>query len=177
MAPLETGGIGTLGNIMMKLCRRLVAIGLLGAAAAAMAQAPASTAVNDDAIYRGLGGKAGIAAISHGFLAAVQRDVRVNESFQDFDLEQLDTRLQVFLCEYSGGPCQYTGQFRDKTMDGVGTVRDMHSVHSDLKVTDLQFDAVAGTLRQVMRDAGVAAGVQDQLLARLAPLRREIVDQ
>lgn len=160
---------------MLKLCARLIAIGLFGAASAAMAQAPAP--VVDDAIYRSLGGQPGIAAISRAFLAAVQQDARISESFQDFDLEQLDARLQIFLCEYSGGPCKYTGQFRDKTMDGIGTPRDMHSVHIDLKVTDLQFDAVAATLRHVMRDAGVAPGVQDRLLTRLAPLRREIVNQ
>jgi hemoglobin len=160
---------------MMKLKTLLASLALSMMAAAVMAQQ--APTFSDDATYQGLGGKDGVARISQSFVAYVQKDPRIADAFKDFDMAQLDTRLQVFLCEYSGGPCKYTGQFKDKTMDGKGTVRDMTTVHGDMKSTNLQFNAVTECLQQAMVDAGVAPAIQWKLIAKLAPLQRVIVTQ
>ena len=100
---------------------RAAMLGLLLASSLARAQTPYA----DDSTYQGLGGKDGIKKITDTFVALVLADPRIKESFDDFDIPQLSVRLEEQFCEFSGGPCKYTGKYRDKTMDGVGTVRDM----------------------------------------------------
>jgi truncated hemoglobin YjbI len=149
----------------------LFAAGLLCASSLALAQTP----YPDDATYRGLGGKEGIKRITDTFLELVLADPRIKDNFADFDIPQVNQRLQEQFCEYAGGPCKYTGKYRDKTMDGVGTVRDMKSVHIDLKITDAMFNALAEDLQLAMERHGVSAYVSNRLVAKLAPMHRDIV--
>ena len=147
---------------MRKAWKAWAAAGLLLASSLGMAQTPYS----EDSTYRGLGGKEGIGKIVASFLVLVQQDVRVKESFVDFDLEQLAVRLAEQLCEFSGGPCKYTGKYKD---------RDMESSHVDLKITNAQFNAVAEDLQLAMEQQGIAPSVQNKLIAKLAPMQRAIV--
>jgi hypothetical protein len=102
---------------------RTAAIGLLLASSLAMAQTPYA----EDSTYQGLGGKEGIKKIVDTFVTLITTDPRIKDSFTDFDLPQLNQRLQEQFCEFAGGPCKYTGKYHDKAMDGVGPVRDMKS--------------------------------------------------
>ncbi|MEC5160101.1 MULTISPECIES: group I truncated hemoglobin [unclassified Janthinobacterium] len=147
---------------MMKKWSTWAAAGLLLASSLGMAQTPYS----EDSTYRGLGGKEGIDKIVASFLALVQQDVRVKESFVDFDMEQLAGRLAEQFCEFSGGPCKYTGKYKD---------RDMESSHVDLKITNAQFNAVTEDLQLAMERHGVPNSVQNKLIAKLAPMQRAIV--
>ena len=147
------------------------ATSLLLASSLAQAQAP----YPDDSTYRGLGGKEGIKNITDTFLELVLADPRIKDNFADFDIPQVNQRLQEQFCEYAGGPCRYTGKYRDKTMDGVGIVRDMKSVHVDLKITDAMFNALAEDLQLAMERHGVSAATSNRLVAKLAPMRRDIV--
>lgn len=158
---------------MMQRYARLAAIGLLLTASLAMGQTP----YTDDATYRALGGKEGIHRIVGTFVSLMLNDGRVKESFKDFDSQQLAERLEVQFCEFSGGPCQYTGNYKDKTMDGKGSVRDMATVHADLKVTNAMFNAVTEDLQLAMEQHGVPSYVQNRLIAKLAPMQRAIVTQ
>lgn len=147
------------------------ATGLLLASSLALAQTP----YTEDSTYRGLGGKEGIKKITDTFLELVLADPRIKDNFADFDIPQVNQRLQEQFCEYAGGPCKYTGKYRDKTMDGVGTVRDMKSVHIDLKITDAMFNALAEDLQLAMERHGVSTYVSNKLIAKLAPMQRDIV--
>lgn len=144
---------------------------LLLASSLAFAQTP----YTEDSTYQGLGGKDGIKRITDTFIALVLADPRIKETFADFDMPQLSVRLQEQFCEFAGGPCKYTGKYRDKTMDGVGTVRDMKSVHIDLKITNAQFNALAEDLQIAMEQHGVPGSVSNKLIAKLAPMQRDIV--
>lgn len=152
---------------------RKVAIGLLLASSLAAAQMP----YTEDSTYQGLGGKEGIRQIVDTFLTLVLADPRIKDSFADFDIPQINRRLQEQLCEFAGGPCKYTGQYRDKTMDGVGTVRDMKTVHQDLKITNAMFNALTEDLQVAMEQHHVPSRVALKLVARLAPMQRDIVTQ
>ncbi len=155
----------------MKQLTKLAGCGLLLASSLAMAQTP----YTEDSTYRGLGGKEGIKKIVDTFIPMVLADPRIKESFADFDMEQLNVRLQEQFCEFAGGPCKYTGKYRDKTMDGVGTVRDMATVHQDLKITNAMFNALAEDLQIAMEQNNVPSGVSNKLIAKLAPMQRAIV--
>ena len=150
---------------------KLAGIGLLLASSLALAQTP----YTDDSTYRGLGGKEGIKKIVDTFIPMLLADPRIKDSFADFDMEQLNVRLQEQFCEYAGGPCKYVGQHRDKTMDGVGTVRDMATVHQDLKITNAMFNALTEDLQIAMERNDVPSSVSNKLVAKLAPMQRAIV--
>ncbi|PHV09190.1 hypothetical protein CSQ96_01470 [Janthinobacterium sp. BJB412] len=149
----------------MTLSTRLGA-GLLLAAALAAAPARAQTPYGEDSTFRGLGGKAGIQAIVATLIPLATADARIREQFVDTDLKQLAERLVEQLCEFSGGPCRYTGKYKD---------RDMASAHVDLKISNAQFNALTEDLQLAMAAHGVANAVQNKLIAKLAPMRRDIV--
>jgi len=155
--------------------KRIAALGLLLSVALAAPLASAQTPYTDDAVYQGLGGKDGIKHIVATFIPMVLADPRIKDTFTDFDMDQLAVRLGEQFCEFSGGPCQYTGQHRDKTMDGVGTVRDMATVHQDLKITNAQFNALTEDLQIAMERNNVPSSVSNKLIAKLAPMQRAIV--
>lgn len=148
-----------------------IGLGLLLASSLAFAQTP----YTDDKVYQGLGGKEGIKKIVDTFIPLLLADPRIKESFADFDMEQLNVRLQEQFCEFAGGPCKYTGKYRDKTMDGVGTERDMATVHQDLKVTNAMFNALTEDLQIAMERNDVPNSVANKLIAKLAPMQRAIV--
>ncbi len=128
--------------------------------------AGAQTPYTEDSTFRGLGGKEGIKKIVDTFIPMVTADVRIKEQFVDTDLKQLAERLAEQLCEFSGGPCKYTGKYKD---------RDMSTAHVDLKITNAQFNALAEDLQLAMAAHGVANAVQNKLIAKLAPMQRDIV--
>ncbi len=157
----------------MQLLSRLAAVmtGLLLASSLVVAQTP----YTDDTVYQGLGGKQGIKNIVETFIPLVLADPRIKDNFADFDMEQLNVRLQEQICEFAGGPCRYTGKYRDKTMDGVGTVRDMTTVHQDLKITNAMFNALTEDLQIAMERHNVPNSVANKLVAKLAHMQRAIV--
>lgn len=150
---------------------KLISASLLLVSSLALAQTP----YTDDTVYLGLGGKDGIKRIVDTFLPIVLADSRIKHTFADFDIPQVNARLQQQFCEFAGGPCKYTGAHRDKTMDGVGTVRDMKTVHQDLQITDAQFNALAEDLQLAMERNDVPNHIANKLIAKLAPMRRDIV--
>ncbi len=148
----------------MKTLHKMMAAGLLLASVLASAQTP----YTEDSTYRGLGGKEGIARLVKTFMPLILSDPRIKESFVDFDMEQLADRLAEQICEFSGGPCTYTGKYKE---------RDMESVHIDLKITNAQFNALTEDLQLAMEQHNIPSSVQNKLLAKLAPMQRAIVTQ
>jgi hemoglobin len=150
---------------------RFAAIGLLLASSLAMAQTP----YTEDSTYQGLGGKEGIKKIVDTFVTLITTDPRIKDSFTDFDIPQLNVRLQEQFCEFAGGPCKYTGKYHDKAMEGVGPVRDMKTVHQDLQITNAMFNALAEDLQIAMEQHNVPSSISNKLVAKLAPMQRDIV--
>jgi hemoglobin len=116
----------------------------------------------DDALYRDLGGAAGIRRIVADLLPAVQADTRINASFDGVDLENLAEKLEEQFCEVSGGPCRYSG-------------KDMQTIHEDLALNQAHFNALVEDLQSAMERNRVPSRVQNRLLARLAPMQRDVV--
>jgi len=155
----------------MKKFIKLVSCSMLLASSLAMAQTP----YTEDSTYQGLGGKEGIRKITDTFVTLITTDPRIKDSFTDFDMKQLNVRLQEQFCEFAGGPCKYTGKYHDKAMEGVGPVRDMKTVHQDLQITNAMFNALAEDLQIAMEQHNVPSSVALKLIAKLAPMQRDIV--
>lgn len=116
----------------------------------------------DDSLYNELGGSAGIRRVVADLVPALQADARINATFDGVDMERLAAKLEEQFCEVSGGPCKYSG-------------KDMTTIHEDLKVSRAQFNALVEDLQAAMRRNDLPSRTQNRLLARLAPMHREVV--
>ncbi|NEX60089.1 group I truncated hemoglobin [Noviherbaspirillum galbum] len=120
-----------------------------------------STAASDE-VFQGMGGKPGIEKIVQIFLPIVLADDRIKDSFKDTDMERLGTLLAEQFCHLGGGPCKYSG-------------KDMKTAHEDFIITNAQFNALAEDLQLAMEEYGVPSRIQNKLIAKLAPMQREVV--
>ena len=147
---------------------------LLAALAAAFALAPAQAQQNapanatiavpaDDALCRDLGGQAGIDRIVGDFVPRLATDARLGEFFRRANQDHLRQMLGELFCRISGGGCVYTGL-------------SMKQAHQDIDVAKGDFNALVEVLQSAMDAQGVPFATQNRLLARLAPLHRDVVN-
>jgi len=113
-------------------------------------------------LYDALGGERVLRAAVERFTDVVEADSRINFTFAEADLGRFKQLLYEQLCHLSGGPCEYTG-------------RDMRTAHAKLAITTAQFNALAEDLYIGLTQAGVPYRLQNKLMARLAPMKRDIV--
>lgn len=124
----------------------------------ALAQAPRE----GDALYQAWGGKAGIQAVMADFVPRLVADPRTAPFFKKTNRDHLVTQLTDQLCQESGGPCVYRGV-------------PMKLAHEDMDITRRDFNALVEILQQSMDAKGIPFAAQNGMLARLAPMHRDIV--
>jgi hemoglobin len=117
----------------------------------------------DAALFEALGGQAGIARLVDEFTGRLLQDERTHDFFAEADQDNLKLRLREQFCVVSGGPCTYGG-------------KDMRTVHEGQDITKADFNALVEVLQASMRAQGIAFGTQNRLLARLAPMHREVIN-
>ena len=115
----------------------------------------------DASLYQQLGEREGIADVVEDLLYLIVEDDRINQQFKGMDVAQFHHNLTDQLCELSGGPCSYTG-------------REMRELHSDMAITDTQFNALAENLILAMEQNDIPTGAQNRLIKRLLPLYPDI---
>ena len=116
----------------------------------------------DTTLYDRLGGQAGVVRIVNGAVALYLTDPRLRADFDNINPDRLRTRIADFVCQVADGPCVYKG-------------RSMAASHKGLHIDQARFNAVVEDLQTAMDQAGVPFWTQNRLLARLAPMRRDIV--
>lgn len=131
---------------------------LLALSLAACVAAP----TRDDALYRALGEREGIARVVDSALLWILADARINELFTATDPAQLAPLLVDQICEASGGPCTYTG-------------RTMEDVHTGLNISEAQFEAFVQDLVAAMDEHRVPRPAQQDLLAALGGMKPQVV--
>jgi hemoglobin len=114
------------------------------------------------ALYDDLGGQSGVQAIVDGAVQHWLADPRIAPTFAETNMDRFRRLLNEQFCQIADGPCKYTG-------------RTMAAVHHPLGLDRAQFNALAEDLQDAMTDIGVAYHTQNRLIARLAPMQREIV--
>lgn len=139
----------------MRLLPLIVLLGL-----AACAQQPA----RDDSLYRALGEQAGITRIVEGMLLNIAGDRRIVRHFQDIDIQRLRDKLIEQFCVEAGGPCTYSGD-------------SMEESHKGQNLTRSDFNALVENLQDAMEAQGVPMPAQNRLLARLAPMRGQVIER
>ena len=131
-------------------------------AQSAQAGAPAASAPVDDALFRALGGQAGIDAIVADFVPRLAADPHTSEFFKKTNRAHFELMLSQKFCVVAGGPCVYTG-------------KSPKEAHRDMDISLSDFNAVVEVLQASMDAQHVPFATQNQLLARLAPMHRDIV--
>lgn len=124
----------------------------------------ASTATPSQSLYERLGGKPAITAVVGDFVGRVTKDDRINQRFANADLPHLKALLVEQVCAATGGPCTYTG-------------RDMKSVHTGMGISDAEFDALVGDVRQSLEHFKVGEREQGELLGALGSMRKDVVEK
>ena len=114
-------------------------------------------------LYEAFGERAGIRSLMDDFVQRLRADARIGEQFKDTNLENLAQQLSDQLCQLAGGPCVYKGP-------------DMKTAHNNMDVTRSHFNALVEVLQQTMDARGIPFTRQNQMLALLAPMHRDVVN-
>lgn len=123
----------------------------------------------EKSLYDRLGGKPAIQAVAGGLVDRILLDKRVNAWFAHAaaspeNASAYKAKLAGFLCQNTGGPCQYTGH-------------DMVTAHKGRGVTNDAFNAVAEDLVAVLDKFKVPEKEKSELLAIVATLKSSIVQK
>ena len=135
-------------------------------------------------LYERIGGEAGVKAIVDDFIPRVLADPRVNwerkgvraggllgvgdrsvewEPNQQ-NVNRLKKHFAQFLTLATGGPPTYEG-------------RDMRSVHAEMKITNVEFDAAMGDMKTTLDHLGMGTEEQKELLAVIESTRQQVATQ
>ncbi len=109
-----------------------------------------------DSLFNRLGGEAAVDAAVDIFYRKVLADDRINEFFDDVDMDKQAAKQKAFLTMAFGGPNSYTGE-------------DMRKGHAHLVargLNDSHFDAVVENLGGTLKELGVS----DELVGEVAAI-------
>ena len=128
----------------------------------ALAQSNMASPPKDDAVYKAFGEKEGIHALMEDFFKRLQADPRIGSFFKDANRDRLVTQLTDQLCYEGGGPCTYNGA-------------PMAARHAGMNIGKADFNALVEVLQESMDAKGIPFRAQNAMLARLAPMHRDII--
>ncbi|MCW8109864.1 group 1 truncated hemoglobin [Alteromonas ponticola] len=113
-------------------------------------------------LYQQLGGAHKIAEIVENFVYEIEYDPQILPYFEGSNIDRFKQKLTEQICFLSGGPCEYTGD-------------SMTQVHTGMNITEAHFNRTVDLLINAMNKANVSHRLQNQLLAKLAPTRKEML--
>lgn len=113
-------------------------------------------------LFEALGQKAGIRSLMDDFVQRLRSDARIGGQFKDTKPDALASQLTDQICQLSGGPCVYKGP-------------DMKEAHASMDITRAHFNALVEVLQASLQARDVPFARQNQLLALLAPMHRDVV--
>lgn len=116
----------------------------------------------DTSLYERLGGREKIAAFVDDAVERLLVDERIAHHFNNTDVPNLKAQLTDQICQLTGGPCVYQGL-------------DMESAHFGLDITEAEFNALVEDFQKAMRANDVPYGLENQVLALLAPMKPAVI--
>lgn len=130
----------------------------------ASSQTPAKT---NASLYQRLGGMPAIHAVVDDLVDRILADDRVNQWFAHAASDPANAaaykaKLADFLCQGTGGPCQYKGA-------------DMVTAHKGRGVTEAAFQAVVEDLVATLEKLHVPEKEKSEVLGLLGPMKAAIV--
>jgi len=113
-------------------------------------------------LYDKLGGEPGVKAIVNSLIKEIGSDKQIFHYFADSRISRFRTNLTQHLCAISDGPCNYEGD-------------SMTDIHTGMNINEKDFNHLVDLLINAMYTQNIPHNVQNQLLARLAPLRQQVI--
>jgi hemoglobin len=115
-------------------------------------------------MWRAFHGKDGVDRLIDRFVARNAADPRIADIFRNQDLVRLRRTLKEQFCYILGGGCAYSG-------------RTMKEAHANMGVQMADMGALVENLQWAMREEQVSFAAQNRLLAKLAPMKRDVVQR
>ena len=110
------------------------------------------------------GGREGLDRLMDTFMAGLLADEQMGPFFANADQERVKRQLAEQFCVILGGDCEYSG-------------RDMKTSHAGMGVDRADFNRLVEVLQVAMNKHEVPFRAQNKLLAKLAPMHREVVTE
>ena len=145
-----------MGPRMTAVTFRVLALSLVAFAGIAAGSARLS-------LYDRLGGRDGVANIANTLIDRVATDPSLKRSFEGSNLGRIKKLLAEQICDLSGGPCHYSGD-------------SMKEVHARHQISQAEFYGMVAILREVLQADHISQGASNELVALLAPMKRDIVE-
>ena len=123
-----------------------------------------ATPFTGKAMLNAFHGRAGIDRIADGLVDRNLRDKRIREIFDKQDIVRLRRILKQHFCYILNGGCDYTG-------------RSMKDAHRDMGIQTADMGALVENLQAAMRAEKVPFFAQNRFLAKLAPMKRDILQE
>jgi hemoglobin len=111
--------------------------------------------------FQAFGGKEGLVKIMDDFMIGLVADHRTKPFFDNNKQTFIKAMLVEQMCELMNGGCKYPG-------------RDMKTAHANMKVNREAFNALVEQFQFAMDKHQVPFSAQNKLLAKLAPMYRDI---
>lgn len=113
-------------------------------------------------LYVKLGQQPALDKIINNLITIIGNDDVVFDHFADSNITYFRKNLTVFLCHITDGPCEYSGD-------------TMQDIHRGMYINKNQFNHFVELFIDAMEAAEISYPMQNELLARLAPLRESII--
>lgn len=117
-----------------------------------------------DAMAVAFGGRKGIRKIADRLVDGITTDPRIEEIFRGQDLVRLRRTLFEQFCYILNAGCDYSG-------------RDMRTAHENLGTQMADLNALVENLQVAMDAENIPFALQNRFLAKLAPMRNDVVDR
>lgn len=118
--------------------------------------------LHDGSLYQRLGGGTAIAAISSDLVERAAADPRTRRSWRKVNLTRVKGVLSEHLCSLTDGPCTYHGD-------------SMKDIHAGLDIAEAEMFALVEILREIMIAHDIRLRERNEVLALLAPMKRDVV--
>ncbi|MBI1394746.1 MAG: group 1 truncated hemoglobin [Betaproteobacteria bacterium] len=122
----------------------------------------AGSASADATLYERLGGAASIQAIADELIESSRADPVSGHLFRKINRKRFRAKLAEQLCTLTNGPCHFDGD-------------DMKTTHAGLGITEADFYRLVERLVVILDEHGIGTREKNELLAVLAPFKRDVV--
>jgi hemoglobin len=140
----------------------IAACTLLAVPAFAQSATAPVAASTSSALFQTFGAKPGLVTLMDDFMVRLLADPRTGPHFKPANQQRVKEQLVDQFCVVMAGPCVYKGA-------------DMKSSHANLDITKGDFNALVEVLQLAMDAQKIPFTAQNQLLALLAPMHRDVI--
>lgn len=117
---------------------------------------------NQATLYQQIGGQQGNEKLVDAFINQIGNDPSTLAFFKHSSVTHFRAGFLAHLCDVLDGPCEYRGD-------------NMVAIHKGMNIREADFNRVVELMIAAMDEVEIATPIQNQILARLAPMRGEII--